>query len=148
LGLHFLRSYKDYRFEFELVLPKEGQGLAGWMVRAADANNCLMFQLQAADSTYHAPEYKTRPNTLRPHVRRNGQWQLAEPVPLGKEFRRGEPHKIAVECRQDTVEVFLDGERIHTQSKVELRGGAVGFRAATVGEQGLFRAVALRALQR
>jgi DUF1680 family protein len=148
IGLVDGEGYKDYRFEFELVLPKEGQGLAGWMVRAADANNCLMFQLQAADSTYHAPEYKTRPNTLRPHVRRNGQWQLAEPVPLGKEFRRGEPHKIAVECRQDTVEVFLDGERIHTQSKVELRGGAVGFRAATVGEQGLFRAVALRALQR
>lgn len=139
-------GYADYRFEFELVLPKEGQGIAGWVVRARSAEDCVMFQLQSADSTYSAPQYRTRPNTLRPHVRRNGQWTLSDPVPLPKEVRQGEAHRIAVECRGEKVEVFLDGEKIHTQSVPDLRAGAVGFRAATPAEQGLFRQIVLRKL--
>jgi hypothetical protein len=105
-----------------------------------------MFQLQTGDSTFHAPEFKTRPNTLRPHRRAEGRWQIAEPVTLPKEIRKGEPHHVAVECRQGTVEVFLDGQRIYSQADVDLRGGSVGFRAAGPAEQGLFRAISLKKL--
>ena len=146
IGLIDGEGYGDYRFEFELTLPKEGQGIAGWVVRAKDEGNCLMFQLQTADSTFKAPEFKTRPNTLRPHRRTAGQWQIAEPVTLPKEIHKGEPHQIAVECRQGTVEVFLDGQRIYRQTDVDLRGGTVGFRASGPAEQGLFRAIGLKKL--
>ena len=146
IGLIDGEGYGDYRFEFELTIPKQGQGMAGWLVRAADEGNCLMFQLQTSDSTFNAPEFKTRPNTLRPHRRAGGQWQIAEPVPLTKEIRKGEPHRIAVECRQGAVEVFLDGERVYRQAGVDLRGGAVGFRASGPAEQGLFRAIGLKKL--
>ncbi len=146
IGLLDGEGYGDYRFEFELTVPKEGQGIAGWVVRAKDEDNCLMFQLQTADSTFNAPEFKTRPNTLRPHRRTGGQWQIAEPVPLPKEIRKGEPHQIAVECRQGTVEVLLDGQRIYRQTDVDLRGGTVGFRASGPAEQGLFRAISLKKL--
>ena len=105
-----------------------------------------MFQLQTADSTFNAPEFKTRPNTLRPHRRASGQWQIAEPVALPKEIRKGEPHRIAVECRQGTVEVLLDGQRIYSRADVDLRGGTVGFRASGPAEQGLFRAISLEQL--
>lgn len=146
IGLIDGKGYRDYRFEFELVLSKDGQGLAGWVVRAKDASECLMFQIQSADSPFTAPEFKTQPNTLRPHVRRNGQWHIAEPVPLPKDVRRGEAHRIGVECRGERVEVFLDGERIHTQGALGLRDGAVGFRAAGAAEQGLFRKISLTKL--
>jgi hypothetical protein len=146
IGLLDGEGYGDYRFEFELTVPKEGQGIAGWVVRAADEENCLMFQLQTADSTFNAPEFKTRPNTLRPHRRTGGQWQIAEPVALPKEVHKGEPHQIAVECRQGTVEVLLDGQRIYRQAGVDLRGGSVGFRASGPAEQGLFRAIGLKKL--
>ena len=146
IGLIDGEGYGDYRFEFELTIPKEGQGIAGWVVRAKDEDNCLMFQLQTADSTFNAPEFKTRPNTLRPHRRTGGQWQIAEPVALPKEIHKGEPHQIAVECRQGTVEVFLDGQRIYRQTDVDLRGGTVGFRASGPAEQGLFRAISLKKL--
>jgi hypothetical protein len=146
IGLLDGEGYGDYRFQFELTLPKEGQGIAGWIVRAADEDNCLMFQIQTADSTFRAPEFKTRPNTLRPHRRTGGQWQIAEPVTLPKEIRKGEPHQIAVECRQGTVEVLLDGQQIYRQTGVDLRGGTVGFRAAGPAEQGLFRAISLKKL--
>lgn len=146
VGLLDGEGYGDYRFEFDLVLPLEGQGIAGWVVRAPDLGDCLMFQLQSADSPFRAPEFKTRQNTLRPHVRRAGQWTIAEPVPLPKEIRRGETHRIVVECRGDVMTVFLDGERIHAVSNAEFRTGAVGFRAAGPAEQGLFRRVALRRL--
>ena len=146
IGLIDGEDYGDYRFEFELTVPKEGQGIAGWVVRAQDEGNCLMFQLQTADSTFNAPEFKTRPNTLRPHRRTGGQWHIVEPVALPKEIRKGEPHQIAVECRQGTVEVLLDGQRIYRQAGVDLRGGAVGFRASGPPEAGLFRAIGLKKL--
>jgi hypothetical protein len=144
VGLLGGQGYQDYRFEFDLVLPKEGQGVAGWVVRAASEDECLMFQLQSADSTFNAPEFKTRPNTLRPHQRHGGQWQVGEPVALPKEIRRGEAHHIAVECRGETIEVSLDGEKIHTQKDGGLRAGTIGFRASGPAEQGLFRKVTLK----
>jgi hypothetical protein len=146
VGLIDGEGYADYRLEFELTIPKEGQGIAGWVVRCQDDGRCLMFQLQTADSTFNAPEFKTRPNTLRPHRRAGGQWQIAEPVPLPAQIRKGEPHHVAVECRQGTIDVFLDGQRIYTQANVDLRGGTVGFRATGPAEQGLFRAISLKTL--
>ncbi len=145
-GLIDGEGYGDYRFEFELTIPKEGQGIAGWIVRAKDEDNCLMFQLQTADSAFNAPEFKTRPNTLRPHRRTGGQWEIAEPVTLPKVIHKGEPHQIAVECRQGTVEVFLDGQQVYSRAGVDLRGGSVGFRASGPAEQGLFRAIGLKKL--
>ncbi len=146
VGLLEGEGYTDYRFEFDLQLPKDGGGIAGWVVRAAGPGDLVMFQLQSADAPYQAPEFKTRPNTLRPHVRRGGAWTIAEPVPLPKEIRRGETHHVAVECRADRVEVFLDGARICAQSDSGLRTGTVGFRAAGPAEAGLYRNVTLRRL--
>lgn len=144
IGLLDGESYGDYRFAFELTVPKEGQGIAGWVVRAQDEDNCLMFQIQTADSTFDAPEFKTRPNTLRPHRRTAGTWQIAEPVALPKEIRKGEPHQIVVECRQGTVQVLLDGQPIYHEDGGDLRGGTVGFRASNPGEQGFFRSISVR----
>jgi hypothetical protein len=146
IGLLEGEGYADYRFEFDLELPKAGQGITGWVVRAADPDNCLHFQIQTADSTIDAPQFKTRPNTLRPHVRRNGAWTIADPVPLPKAVRRGESHHIAVECRGPQITVFLDGEKIFTGEDAGLRAGTVGFRASGPDEQGLFRNICLRKL--
>ena len=139
-------GYTDYRFEFDLVLPNEGQGIAGWVVRASSEADCVMFQLQSADSPYNAPEFKTKPNTLRPHIRRNSQWTIADPIALPKEIRRGQSHHIAVECNADRIEVFLDGQKIHTMTAADHNAGPVGFRAAGPAEQGLFSHISLRKL--
>ena len=146
IGLLDGEGYADYRFEFDVELPREGQGITGWIVRAADPENCLHFQLQSADSTFNAPEFKTRPNTLRPHVRRNGAWTIADPVPLPKEIRRGESHHVATECRGAQITVFLDGEKIYVGQDAGLRTGSVGFRAAGAAEQGRFWNIALVSL--
>lgn len=143
IGLLDGQSYADYRFEFDLELPPAGEGMAGWVVRARGPGDCLMFQIQSADSPYRAPEWKTRPNTLRPHVRRGGEWTLAEPVPLPKEVRRGETHHITVECRGTKVTVLLDGETVCEQDDAGLHSGTVGFRAVGPSEQGRFRSIAL-----
>lgn len=147
VGLLDGAGYGDYRFEFEMVLPKEGQGLTGWVVRAADEGDCLMFQIQSADSPYSAPEWKTKPNTLRPHVRHGGTWKLLDPVPLPKEVRRGETHRVAVECHGEKIDVFLDGEKVYSGTDDGLRTGAPGFRAGSATEQGLFRGVSVKKLE-
>ena len=139
-------GYEDYCLEFDLTLPADGQGITGWIVRAQSESDCLMFQIQSADSPYRAPEYKTRPNTLRPHVRRWEGWAIADPVPLSKELRRGETHHIATECRGNRITVFVDGEKVHEQSDAGLRRGSVGFRASGPAEQGRFQNITLRKL--
>lgn len=143
IGLMDGVGYTDYRFECDVVLPKEGQGIAGVVVRAASEADCVMFQIQSADSSYNAPEFKTRPNTLRPHVRKNGQWTIAEPVALPVEIRRGEKHRLAMECRGERVEVLLDGRKIHGMTVGDHGVGGVGFRAAGPGEQGVFSRISL-----
>ncbi len=144
VGLLDFDAGSDYRFEFDLELPKDGEGITGWVVRAQGTGDCLLFQVQSADSTYNAPQYKTRPNTLRPHMRRYGEWKIAEPVPLPKEVRRGETHHFAVECRGKTVTVFLDSQNIYTGDDGGCTAGTVGFRAAGPVEQGLFRNISLQ----
>jgi len=146
IGLLAGEGYTDYRFEFDLELPAKGQGIAGWVVRAQSTADCLMFQLQSADSPYKAPQFKTQPNTLRPHVRHNGQWTIADPVPLPRPVRQGERHRIGVECRGAEITVFLDGEKVCRRDDAGFHGGSVGFRAAGPAEQGLFRNIALRKL--
>jgi hypothetical protein len=146
VGLIDGEGYADYCFEFDLTLPREGQGVTGWVVRAQSESDCLMFQIQSADSPYRAPEFKTRPNTLRPHVRRWEGWTIADPVPLPKEIRRGETHHIATECRGSRIAVFVDGEKVHEQSDAGLLRGSVGFRVSAPSEQGRFQNIALRKL--
>jgi hypothetical protein len=146
VGLLVGRGYGDYRFEFDLELPLAGQGVTGWIVRAKDSNNYLLFQLQSADSTCNKPEWKTRPNTLRPHVCHDGKLVIAEPVTLPKKVRRGETHHVVVECRGPAVTVLLDGDRVFAQEDKGLRTGTVGFRAAGSPEQGLFRNISIHKL--
>ncbi len=143
VGLLNAEGYRDYRFEFDLTLPVAGQGLAGWVVRAQGADDCVMYQIQSDDSPYSAPEYKTKPNALRPHLRRGGAWAILDPVPLPKQVRRGETHRVATVCHGDAMEVFLDGEKVHAMRVPDHRAGGVGFRAGSPAEQGLFRRVAL-----
>jgi hypothetical protein len=129
-----------------LTLPREGQGVTGWIVRAQSESDCLMFQIQSVDSPYRAPEFKTRPNTLRPHLRRWDGWTIADPVPLPKEIRRGETHHIATECRGSRIAVFVDGEKVHEQSDAGFQRGSVGFRVSAPAEQGRFQNITLRKL--
>jgi hypothetical protein len=146
VGLIDGEGYADYCFEFDLTLLREGQGITGWIVRAQSESDCLMFQIQSADSPYRAPEYKTRPNTLRPHLRRWEGWTVADPVPLPKEIRRGESHHIATECRGSRIAVFVDGEKVHEQSDAGFLRGSAGFRASGPAEQGRFQNITLRKL--
>ncbi len=146
VGMLDSEGYGDYRFEFDLELPREGQGISGWIVRAASESDHLMFQLQSADTTLDAPQFKTRPNTLRPHVCHWGQWTLGETVPLPKRVLRGETHHIAVECRGPRTIVFLDGDKIYEKENPEYQTGTVGFHAANEGEQGLFRNISIQPL--
>ena len=143
IGLIDAQGYRDYRLTFDLVIPAAGEGIAGWIVRAKDEDNCVMFQLQTADSPFNAPEFKTKPNTLRPHIRQDGQWTIRDPVPLPKEFRRGETHHVAVECRGAQVAVSIDGEKVYTLSVPMLMTGSIGFRASGSPEQGVFSHITL-----
>lgn len=146
IGLMEGQGYKDYRFEFDLLLPKEGQGITGWIVRAKSEDDCMMFQLQSGDSPYNAPPFKTRQNTLRPISRKNGMWNVEEPVPLPRQIRRGEWHHLVTECLKNRITVFIDGEKVYELKDDDFQDGAVGFRVNEPLDQGLFNNISLQKL--
>ena len=146
VGLLDGQGYADYRFEFDLELPRPARAWpAGSFAPKLRATVCC-FNSKAPTRLTAAPQWKTRPNTLRPHVRRGGEWTLAEPVALPKPVRRGESHHLIVECRGPQVTVWLDGDKVLTQGDAGMRAGTVGFRAAGPPEQGLFRNISLHKL--
>lgn len=143
IGLLDGEGYQDYRFEFEVTLPKEGQGITGWVVRARSESDCLMFQIQGSDSNYKPGQLKAQPNTLRPHVRRGGRWTAQEPIELKNKVLKGEIYHVATECRGEQVTVWVAGEKVYSGKDAGLHEGTVGFRAASAAEQGLFRNISL-----
>lgn len=143
VGLIEGNGYKNYRFGFDLVLPPEGQGISGWVVRAKDADNYLLLQLQSADSKYHAPQYKTKKNTLRILPRINGTLSIEDPVVLETEIRTGETHHIVTECVDEKVTVFIDGREAATY-RVKTGEGPAGFRVGDSIDQGVFKNICLK----
>jgi hypothetical protein len=143
VGLMNGQGYKDYRLDFDLRLPADGQGITGWIVRARDPDNCIMFQIQSADSPFAMPEFKTKPNTLRPHTRINGQWTVLTPISLPNPIRRGETHHITTECLGDRIRVLVDGKLAADLTMKGFADGSVGFRANSPDEQGLFTNISL-----
>jgi len=139
IGLMEGKGYQDYQFDFDLTLPVEGDGITGWIVRAGDENNCMMFQLQSTDSQYDTPEFKKQANSIRMIACRNGEWKMVgEPITLGKEIRKGESHHISTECSQAQIKLFVDGQQVYETSDQGLQTGGVGFRVNDAHEQGLF----------
>jgi hypothetical protein len=146
VGLIEGEGYENYRFAFDITLPKEGQGITGWIVHAKDENDCIMFQIQTRDSPYNFPQFKTKQNTLRPLIRRSGRWEVLDPVPLPVEFNRGEKRHIVTECKGNSILVYIDGQKVHEQNDKFYGKGAVGFRVNETLEQALFSNIMLQKL--
>jgi hypothetical protein len=156
VGLWAGEGYRDYRFEFALCLPPESDGVVGWVVRAKNPCEGILFQIESADSTQLAErDPRTRPNSLRSYVVRSGdlgsRLELQDVVSLPKPVNRGEFHEVAVECVGDGISVSLDGLVVHTQKDYGMSDGSVGFRAGAgmedgsrgANEVGLFRQIRL-----
>jgi hypothetical protein len=140
-------GYKDYRFEFDLMLPKEGQGITNWVVRAQNESDYVMFQIQCNDMNYSANEWKTEPNTLRSYVRRGGEWTAVETVKLKKNILKDRSYKVATECHGEQVTVWIDGEKVYRGNYAGHREGTVGLRAGRAVEQGLFNNISLKKIE-
>lgn len=146
VGLIEGKDYKDYKFEFDMTLPKEGQGISGWVVRAKDNYNYMMFQIQSSDTKYHAPQFKTKSNTLRPILCKNGKLIVLDPVPLNEKILTEKTYHITTVCHGDHITVFINGEKVYEQSDEGLREGNVGFRVSAPLDQGLFGNISLQKL--
>jgi hypothetical protein len=156
VGLLAGESYRDYRFEFAACLPQDSDGLVGWVVRAKNSCEGILFQIECADSTLPAErDPRTRQNSLRSYVIRPGdlgsRLELKEVVALPKPVARGESHDVATECIGDTVSVYVDGNLVLKQKDFGMSEGSVGFRAGAgmedgsqgAREVGLFRKIRL-----
>lgn len=147
IGLLEGSGYKDYRFEFNLKMPVEGRGITGWVVRAKDENNCIMFQIQSSDTQYNAPRFKTKANSLRTLIRSNGEWTILDPVSLPVTVKKGEIHHIATECAGNSVSVYIDGQKIHEYNDHTFPRGTIGFRVKESFEEALVTNISLKEIQ-
>ncbi len=126
---------------FAMCLPQDNDGLVGWVVRAKNSCEGILFQIECADSTLPTErDPRTRPNSLRSYVVLPGdlgsRLDLKEVIALSKPVLRGESHDIATECVGNDVSVYLDGNLVHTQKDYGMSEGSVGFRAGAGMEDG------------
>jgi len=143
-------GYTDYRFSFDMTLPKDSQGVGSWIVRAQDVNNCLMFRLWCQTSPVDYPEAKETPSPERaymvPILYRNGEPTNLTPVPAPKTIVHGQTVRITVECRGVQVDVSVDGVKFHTMQTPEWRTGNVGFFASWPWNKGVYDHISLQRL--
>ena len=143
-------GYGDYRFAFDMTLPKDSQGVGSWVVRAEDVNNCLMFRLWCETSPVDYPAIKEIPSPERayliPIVYRNGKPTNLAPVPAPKGFVHGQTCRIAVECRGEQVDVSLDAIKFHSMRAPDMPTGGVGFFASWPWNKGVYSNISLQKL--
>lgn len=142
-GLIEGKDYQDYQFDFDLTLPLDGQGVAGWVVRVQDENNCILFRIQSADSPFEGAGFKNYPNSLRPETCKNGHWQIAKPVTLPMQIKTGGKYQVRTVCKGSVIEVFIDGTKVYEQSAEGIQAGAVGFTVGGKHDQGFFQNIGL-----
>ena len=142
-GLIEGKDYQDYQFDFHLTLPSDGQGVAGWVVRAQDDNNCILFRIQSEDSPFEGAGFKKFPNSLHPETCKNGDWQIAKPVTLPMQIKIDGKYHIRTVCKGSVIEVFIDGIKVYEQSAEGIQAGAVGFTVGGKHDQGFFQNIGL-----
>jgi len=135
-------GYKDYKFEFDMVLPTEGEGISGWVVRAQDADNYLMLQIQSSDTKYNDPNVKTTPNSLRIIPKMHGQYIIEEPIVIAKNLVTGKKYHVVTQCVDKNISIFIEGEKVASYNTT-LRDGLVGFRVSQPLDQGIFSNICL-----
>lgn len=147
-------GYKDYRFEFDMTLPKSGYGVTSWVVRALSETNYLMFQIQSSDTRYKANQWITGPNSLRPHERHGNTWTALEPIELNIKILREKAYHVVTECRGELVTVWINGEKVYNHKYSGFSEGTVGFhsgtapdRAGSSSEMGLFSNISLKKIE-
>ena len=143
-------GYDDYRFAFDMTLPKDSQGVGSWVVRAKSVNDCLMFRLWCRTSPIDYPDMKELPNPERsylvPILVRNGRQVKLAPVAAPKAIEHGQTCRITVECRGDQVDVFQDSVKFHSMQVPDLRTGRVGFYASWPWNKGFYNHISLQKL--
>ena len=134
-------GYKDYRFAFDMTLPKDSQGVGTWVVRARSVNDCLMFRLWCRTSPIDYPEMKEMPSPERsylvpiviPQRPRRPSWRRWRPP---RPLMHGQTCRITVECRGDRVDLSLDGVKFHSMQVPELADGRSRLLRILAVEQG------------
>lgn len=107
---------------------------------------CRYFLLQSKDTKYHDPKYKTKPNTLRPIICKNGKLTVLDPIPLKEKILTGKTYHITTVCNGDHIMVFIDSKKVYEHNDEGFHQGAVGFRVSGKLDQGLFGNISLEKL--
>jgi len=121
--------WENYEFEFETKILNK---FSGWIVRAQDLNNYLMFQINNEYIRPHLrlsqPRFKNiEEDTFEISEIRVG-WKLFGNFPHYKNIKN-RWFKIKTIVRGSRVDIFVDGENVyHADNLLTIPFGKVGFR--------------------
>ncbi len=118
------RRWTDYTVDTEFTLTSLAFGV---LLRAADANNAYMWQLNVADGT-GAPK-------LRLHRKLRGGYQLLQAIDISGTISSDElltgRHHLTIAATGDTVTTAIDGTEVDRRTMTDFAAGTFGYRTNT-----------------
>ena len=115
------RGWKDFTLAADITLEKNAVGI---LFRAQDSDNLYMWQLNTAISGAL---------TLRPHICRNGDWQMLPEVALRNVIAAADehkPHHVEIEVRGTHICTRIDGHVVDERDDATFAAGTIGFRTS------------------
>ncbi|WP_328453498.1 family 78 glycoside hydrolase catalytic domain [Amycolatopsis sp. NBC_00438] len=115
-------AWQDFSLDLDFTIKA---GAASVLFRAADADDFLMWQINAA----------TTPGKvlLRPHVKSHGAFSLLGEVDLAPVITPATataPHHLRLDARGDTVVTSIDGTQVDSRTVGAVTTGTLGFRTS------------------
>ena len=108
-------EWTDYTIDFT---ASDISGALGVYLRGQDSENAYMWQLSEAN------------NSLRPHVKKNGNYSVLSGKAFPDGFDFGAEHEYSISVQGDSITTSVDGEVLDERTDKTFSGpGIMGFRA-------------------
>ena len=130
-------SWTDYRIDVDFAIAS---GAAGVVFREAGPLNLYMWQINISGGEV----------LLRPHVQRNGVWEVLAEIPIGTVIPAAEAHAdhhLRIVADGPDISTYVDGQLVDEREVNDFSTGGIGFRSGDGGEDASFSKLEVHDLQ-
>ncbi|MEU1274014.1 family 78 glycoside hydrolase catalytic domain [Streptomyces sp. NPDC005799] len=134
-------SWSDFTLDADFTIKS---GAASILFRVKDAQDCYMWQINAAQAAGKV--------LLRPHVQSGGRFTNLDEIdlsPVVTTANANAPHHLTLRAEGSRITTSIDGTQVDTRTDTTLTAGTLGFRSSAtngVSEDALYDNITVRAL--
>jgi hypothetical protein len=129
-------TWTDYELSVDFAITS---GATGAIFREQDPENFYMWQINIESGEA----------LLRPHIDRNGHFEVLDEVSLGTVITAGELHSVhhlSIKAEGTTIRTYIDGQEVEHLTDSTFGSGGIGFRSGGSSENATFTNLSVKAL--